>query len=294
MCKYLTFDLEDWFHILDHPKTAYPDQWIGYPARIEITLDPILELCDRYDVKATFFCLGWVAEQYPHLIKKINMKGHHIGTHGYAHQLVYRQTPEEFRKDLRMSIDILESIVDVSINSYRAPGFSITSRNLWAFDILYEEGIRYDSSVFPALRSHGGMPRLKLTKPFKLITPKGFELEEYPLSVVKFLGFYFPYSGGGYFRLFPMSLLSIFFKSSEYQMTYFHPRDFDVEQPIIPGISGLRYFKSYYGIRRCMSKLELLLRQNKFCSSPLEGLQVAHTRVVNISDVFPPAVVTPS
>ena len=91
MFKYLTFDLEDWFHILDHPKTTYPDQWIEFPTRIEITLEPILELCDRYDIKATFFCLGWVAEKYPHLIKRIYEKGHHIGTHGYAHQLVYRQ-----------------------------------------------------------------------------------------------------------------------------------------------------------------------------------------------------------
>ena len=285
MFKYLTFDLEDWFHILDNPKTAYPDQWIKFPSRIEVTLEPILELCDRYDIKATFFCLGWVAEKYPHLINRIYNKGHHIGTHGYAHQLVYRQTPEEFREDLRKSIDIIESIVDITVNTYRAPGFSITSRNLWAFDILYEEGIRYDSSVFPALRSHGGMPALKVRTPFKLITPKGFELNEYPLSVVKFFNFYFPYSGGGYFRLIPRPLLAILFKRSEYQMTYFHPRDFDGDQPIIPGLTRFRRFKSYYGIRGCMSNLELVIRQNKFSSSPLQEFPKSQERVVITSQV---------
>lgn len=285
MFKYLTFDLEDWFHILDNSKTAYPDQWIGFPSRIEITLEPLLELCDRYDIKATFFCLGWVAEKYPHLIKRIYEKGHHIGTHGYGHQLVYNQTPKEFREDLRKSIDILESIVDISVKVYRAPGFSITSKNLWAFDILYEEGIRCDSSVFPALRSHGGMPRLKVNVPFKLVTLKGFELHEYPLSIVSFLGFHIPYSGGGYFRLLPRPLLTRLFRCSEYQMTYFHPRDFDHEQPIIPGLTGFRRFKSYYGIRRCMGNLEIILSQNKFCSTPLNALSGSQNRVVKISEV---------
>jgi len=285
MFKYLTFDLEDWFHILDNPKTANPEQWIEFPSRIEITLEPILKLCDRYDIKATFFCLGWIAEKYPHLIKRIYEKGHHIGTHGYAHQLVYKQTPEEFREDLRKSIDILESIVDISVKAYRAPGFSITSKNLWAFDILYEEGIRYDSSIFPALRSHGGMPGLKVQMPFKLVTPMGFELHEYPLSVVKLFGFYIPYSGGGYFRLLPRQLLAILFKNSEYQMTYFHPRDFDAKQPLIPGMTAFRRFKSYYGIRRCEGNLEFILKQNKFCSSPLHALAGSKIGIVKISEV---------
>ena len=272
MGKYLTFDFEDWFHILDNPKTSHPDQWKDFPTRIELMLGPILDLCDKHNVKATFFCLGWVAEKYPDLIKRIHQRGHFIGTHGYAHQLVYTQTPEQFRDDLRKSINILENIISTSITAYRAPGFSITSRSLWALDILYEEGIEFDSSIFPAYRGHGGLPWLNVRNPFKIATPKGYLINEYPLSVVKFFGISVPYSGGGYFRIMPRLILSRLFKMSEYQMTYFHPRDFDEEQPKIPGLSGLRHFKSYYGIRRCLANLDFILSRNKITSSALAPL----------------------
>lgn len=262
--KFLTFDIEDWFHILDNPETKYPKQWETFPKRVDIGLDIILDLCSKYEIKATFFCLGWIAEKYPEEIRKIQRAGHYIGTHGYAHQLVYEQTENEFRQDLKKSISLLNEITGEEITAYRAPGFSITKDCLWAFDVLSECGIKYDSSIFPASRSHGGLKEITEFEPYKLKTLKGNILIEYPISARKILGRPIIFGGGGYFRLLPLFILRKWFTESEYVMTYFHPRDFDYNQQTIPGLSLLRYFKAYYGLSRCKSKLETILTTNRF------------------------------
>ena len=258
---YLSFDVEDWFHLLDNPSTKYPYQWHRYEKRVHIGLDLILDLCSRKKIKATFFCLGWIAEEYPDLIIKIHNQGHYIGTHGYAHRLVYELSQEEFRYDLIKSISILENIVGYKIEAYRAPGFSITEDSLWAIKILSEVGIKYDSSVFPGLRSHGGIPNINVYKPFCLRVGDS-EIIEFPLPVIGINKFSINYTGGGYFRLIPYWILKLVFERSDYLMTYFHPRDFDSEQPYLKGLSLIRFFKSYYGIRSCLHKLELLLERH--------------------------------
>jgi polysaccharide deacetylase family protein (PEP-CTERM system associated) len=262
--KFITFDIEDWFHILDHPETANPSSWDKFESRIDHGVGLILDLMDKHDLKGTFFCLGWIAEKHPHIIKRIDAAGHHIGTHSYYHQLAYEQTEDEYRKDLSDSIKILSDLTGKTIDAYRAPGFSIKESNLWAFDVMAEEGIKYDSSVFPANRAHGGLPQFTTDQPCKVITKKGYEIIELPMNTASLLGQKFVFSGGGYFRLLPEWYLKKLFKSQDYVMTYFHPRDFDTGQPMIPGLSIFRSFKSYYGIETSKRKLDNLSNVNPF------------------------------
>ncbi|MDC1333169.1 polysaccharide deacetylase family protein [Schleiferiaceae bacterium] len=257
--KFITFDIEDWFHILDHPETANPSSWDKFESRIDHGVGLILDLMDKHDLKGTFFCLGWIAEKHPHIIKRIDAAGHHIGTHSYHHQLAYEQTEDEYRKDLSDSIKILSDLTGKTIDAYRAPGFSIKESNLWAFDVMAEEGIKYDSSVFPANRAHGGLPQFTTDQPCKVVTKKGYEIIELPMNTASLLGQKFVFSGGGYFRLLPEWYLKKLFKSQDYVMTYFHPRDFDAGQPMIPGLPRFRKFKSYTGIKQCEQKLNAII-----------------------------------
>ena len=254
--KFITFDIEDWFHILDHPETANPSSWDKFESRIDHGVGLILDLMDKHDLKGTFFCLGWIAEKHPHIIKRIDASGHHIGTHSYYHQLAYEQTEDEYRKDLSDSIKILSDLTGKTIDAYRAPGFSIKESNLWAFDVMAEEGIKYDSSVFPANRAHGGLPQFTTDQPCKVITKKGYEIIELPMNTASLLGQKFVFSGGGYFRLLPEWYLKKLFNSQDYVMTYFHPRDFDTDQPKLSNLSNVRYFKTYVNISRTGRKLE--------------------------------------
>lgn len=261
--KILTFDIEDWFHILDNSETSTEDKWEKFPSRLENSLDFILSELEQTDQKASFFCLGWVAEKYPNIIKKISIEGHHVATHSYSHQLVYNQTKEEFAEDLRKSIIILEDIIGAKIDTYRAPGFSITNKSLWAFELMANLGIENDCSVFPANRAHGGLPNYKTAKP-SIIESGGIRLKSLPINTTKFIFKNIVYSGGGYFRLFPLSFLKKKFSTDNYVMTYFHPRDFDPDQPIIAGLNSVRKFKSYVGLSSSRNKLKEILRLYEF------------------------------
>ena len=261
--KILTFDIEDWFHILDNPETSYEDQWRNMPSRIDRGINLILDLLEKTDQPATFFCLGWVAEKYPHLIKAISDRGHHIGSHSHMHQLAYTQNKKDFKDDLVKSIDILQQISGQKIDTYRAPGFSITSSNLWAFDILHASGIVNDCSIFPASRAHGGIPEYSEASPSIIKINKG-EMRSFPINTSKMFGRNIVYSGGGYFRLLPKGYLRRRFAQDKYVMTYFHPRDFDPNQPLVPGLNYLRRFKSYVGIKGAYKKLDFLLSTYRF------------------------------
>ena len=139
--KILTFDIEDWFHVLDNPETSSPASWQKMPSRLEAGVARLLSLLSDTNQPATFFCLGWVAEKYPSVIKKIVTSGYHLATHSHTHQLAYDQSKTQFEEDLRRSIDTLQQVSGKKIDTYRAPGFSITTKNLWAFEILHRHGI---------------------------------------------------------------------------------------------------------------------------------------------------------
>ena len=262
----LTFDIEEWFHILDNPKTSDIEHWSAFPSRLESGVLRLLDLCDKVDVKATFFILGWVAERAPDVIAEISRRGHEIACHSYRHQLVYKQSPAEFENDLVMALERIEAATGIRPNSYRAPGFSITSQSAWAFDILARNGIEIDGSVFPARRTHGGLPAFPAGEPCILQTDAGHELKIFPMSFGTVLGRRIVFSGGGYFRLLPHAALKLGFSRSDYVMTYFHPRDFDPDQPMVPGLGPARRFKSYVGLETALAKLERLAKSTGFIS----------------------------
>ena len=261
--KVLTFDVEDWFHILDHPETASIESWSTFESRLEQGVDRILRLLDDFDQRATFFCLGWVAEQYPDVIRRISAKGHHLGTHSFSHELVYESSPSRFEVDLQRSISAIEKASGVEVTAYRAPGFSITNESTWAFDILAKNGIEIDCSVFPASRAHGGLPTYKSALPSVIQCSNG-SLKSLPINTANILGKNFVYSGGGYFRLLPSTFLSYRFFRDDYVMTYFHPRDFDPDQPVLEGLGRVRAFKCYVGLASAESKLRRLLSDHDF------------------------------
>ena len=261
----LTFDIEEWFHILDNESTKTEKQWGNFESRLEYNMDKIFKLLDENRQDATFFCLGWVARKHPHIIKKIDELGYEIATHSDMHQLAYEFTPKEFNQDLELSIKSIEDITGKKITTYRAPGFSIKEKNLWVFDELLKHGVEKDCSVFPAKRAHGGLEKFGHSQPSYIETSNG-KIKEFPINIHKVFGKNIIFSGGGYFRLLPYHLLKYFMNQSDYVMTYFHPRDFDHEQPMIEGLNAIRKFKSYYGLSSSLDKLERLIQDFDFIS----------------------------
>ena len=260
----LTFDIEEWFHILDNDSTRTINEWKNYESRIHGNMERIFNFLDTIKVKATFFCLGWIAETYPQVVKDIIARRYEIGTHTTMHQLIYEQNPKEFAQDLEHSVKTLEDITGQKIKYFRAPGFSIRIDNRWVFDILVSQGIEIDSSIFPVHRgAHGGFPSYNAIEP-SILQYNGLRLKEFPISYTTILGKPVIYSGGGYFRLFPYSFIKQWTKKSAYVMTYFHPRDFDATQPKIPSLSFIRTFKSYVGLATSFNKLKKLLNDFHF------------------------------
>jgi peptidoglycan-N-acetylglucosamine deacetylase len=259
--KILTFDIEEWFHILDNDATKTEVEWEGFESRIHGNMDKIHGMLGNQ--KATFFCLGWVARKYPEVLKEIDRRGHEIATHSDLHQLAYEQNRETFEQDLERSIKSIEDVVGKKVRAYRAPGFSLMEQNKWVFEILIKNGIEIDASIFPAERSHGGFAQFGHAEPC-WIDIDGMRMKEFPINLSSFAGKNLIFSGGGYFRLFPYSLLDLMTNNSHYVMTYFHPRDFDAEQPMVPGLNFIRKFKSYYGLKGCLSKLDKLIKKHEF------------------------------
>ena len=281
--KILTFDIEEWFHILDNESTKTEVEWGNYDVRIHKNMDKIFDYLINNKQKATFFVVGWIAKKYPEVVKRIDKLGFDIGSHTHMHQLMYNLSRKEVEDDLTTSINYLENITGKKIRYFRAPGFSITEKNKWVFEVLYNNGITHDSSIFPANRAHGGFPSYKRPIPSRLVY-EGLELKEFPINTANIFGFKWVYSGGGYFRITPYNLINIFTKKSDYIMTYFHPRDFDVNQPILNDLNLYRRFKSYVGIKTCINKLERWTNEFEFtdiCSAD-KLINWSKTPIVNI------------
>jgi len=256
----LTFDVEEWFHILDHSSTKTEKEWSNYEYRLDANMDRIFELLDRKEQKATFFVLGWIAREFPEILKKIDNMGFEIATHSDNHQLVYEQSRKEFNNDLKKSIESIENVTGKKVRAYRAPGFSVKEENRWIFESLLNNGIEIDCSVFPAKRAHGGFKTYGYAKP-SLIEIGQQSIKEFPINLI---GNKIIFSGGGYFRVLPYPVIKKMMRSSDYVMTYFHPRDFDMYQPMITDLSFVRKFKSYYGLGSAFHKLENLIDDFEF------------------------------
>ena len=259
----LTFDIEEWFHILDNASTKTEKNWVNYESRIHQNMERIFDVLETTNTKASFFVLGWIAEKYPELIREISDKGYEIGSHTTMHQLVYQQDKNQFKTDVERSIKSLEDISGEKVKMFRAPGFSITEKNKWAFEVLCELGIEIDSSIFPAQRAHGGLPNYGASEP-SILQYNGVQLKEFPINIKTILSKDIIYSGGGYFRLIPYYLLKKWTIEDNYIMSYFHPRDFDPSQPMIQSLPLHRKFKSYIGLKNAESKLEKWLTDFEF------------------------------
>ena len=279
----LTFDIEEWFHILDNDSTKSEKNWTNYESRIHKNMQKIFDILESTNTKASFFVLGWIAEKYPEIIRSISEKGYEIGSHTTMHQLVYQQDKYRFKADVERSIKTLEDISGEKVKMFRAPGFSIKENNKWAFEVLYKLGIEIDSSIFPAKRSHGGLPSYGVSEP-SIIQYNGIELKEFPINTKTILGKRFIYSGGGYFRITPYSILKKWTKEDDYIMSYFHPRDFDPNQPIIESLSLFRKFKSYVGLKQSETKLKNWLEDFDFIDikSADEKINWDNVKIVNL------------
>ena len=263
----MTVDVEDYFHVSAFASTVRRESWPDYESRVEANTKVLLDIYARHNIKATFFVLGWVAERYAGLVKAISEAGHEIACHGYSHQLIYNQTPEEFREETIRAKKILEDISQQPVLGYRAASFSINKATEWAIDILIESGFKYDSSIFPIRHDRYGMidaPRF----PYKLRSSMGETLTEYPMTTVRVFGTNLPVSGGGYFRLYPYWItrqaLNIVNKIEKRPfMFYLHPWEIDPQQPRISA-GWFSKFRHYNNLSRCKDRMEKLLFDFQF------------------------------
>lgn len=281
--RILTFDIEDWYHFLEHRSTRTEVQWKEFEPRVRQNTVKLLDFLEKHQQKATFFIIGWIAKNNPGLVKAIAEAGHDIGLHSYSHQLIWQQKPEEFRQDLLRNIGVLEDQLGYKVDKYRAPGFSIKRNNVWAFEVMAEVGITIDASIFPAVRAHGGMPSFPYNFPC-LVRKNGIEIKEFPVNYNSLLGIRTVINGGGYFRFWPYSLIRQYTGKSSYVMSYFHPRDFDSNQPILSDLGPYRRFRAYYGLHSSLQKLENWINEFEFtdlCAAEA-AIDWANTPVVTL------------
>ena len=260
-CNAMTIDVEDYFQVSAFARHISRDDWHHLPCRIERNMDVILKLLDEHDAKATFFTLGWIAERYPEMVKRICDNGHEIASHGYHHLKASEQTMEEFRQDVKSSKALLEDISGCKVKGYRAPSFSINGENLWALDVLKDEGYEYSSSIYPIRHDHYGMP----DAPRFGFRPQGPDgILEIPATTAAFFGRNLPASGGGYFRMLPYPLSRFLMnrvnaKDGESCIFYFHPWEIDPGQPRQQGVGFKTRFRHYVNLSRMEDKISSLL-----------------------------------
>jgi polysaccharide deacetylase family protein (PEP-CTERM system associated) len=261
----LTIDVEEHFQVHAFETVVERSAWEHYPSRVVANTHRILHLLAEYNVRATFFVLGWVADRYPDLVKEIAAGGHEIATHGYWHELIYRQTPDKFAADLCQSLDAIgRAFAGCKPAGYRAPAFSITKQSLWALDVLREHGITYDSSIFP-LAAHD---RYGINNANRFANKIDSGLWEFPVSTIRVGKQNWPVAGGGYFRLFPLWITRRAIRRLNGQghpaVIYLHPWEFDPHQPRISGAPLLSRFRHYVNLGKTESRLRALLSDFEF------------------------------
>ena len=269
----LTFDIEEWYiekHFGGNRQEKYKefDRYLG----------EILDMLDEWGLKATFFCVGGLGREFPDVVKRIAERGHEVGCHSDVHTWLNKMTREECMADTRRALDSLEQCIGKKVKSFRAPAFSIGASNKWAFEILAACGIERDASIFPAVRDFGGFAEFGQKTP-AIVRYNGIELKEFPICTTRLLGKEMAYSGGGYFRFFPLWFVKKEMAKADYSMTYFHIDD------LVPEIEGVmtkmeyeeyfkesgtvkaryvRYVKSNIGKRKTLGKLKNLIYSADF------------------------------
>lgn len=273
----LSFDIEEWYL----EKEFYGNQKHRY-AEYDRILDQILQLLNEHGITATFFCLGKIAFDFPEVVKKIARHGHEIGCHSNSHRWVNKMTRKEFEEDTYSAVSELEAVTGNKIRSYRAPAFSIGESNKWALEVLFQNGIVNDASIFPGVRDFGGFPNFTEQKPC-IIRYNDISLNEFPIPLfrIPIIGKEIAFSGGGYFRLLPFRFVKTQMTNSEYAMCYFHIADLLTEKaPLMsrkefesyfkeqgPFLKRLiRYYKTNIGRQKAISNLVQLIEAFQFFS----------------------------
>ncbi|GJL76253.1 XrtA system polysaccharide deacetylase [Nitrosomonas sp.] len=256
----MTIDVEDYFQVSAFEKHIPRESWDSIPCRIESSMDRILSLLDEKQIKATFFTLGWIAERYPEMIRRMVDNGHELASHGWGHARVTELTQAEFKEDISRCKMLLEDISGQVVQGYRAPSFSINNHNLWALDCLAEAGYRYSSSIYPVQHDHYGVP----DAPRFANYPRGESgILELPVTTIRLWGRNLPAGGGGYFRLWPYPVSKWFINrlntvESRAAIFYFHPWEIDTQQPRQSGIGYKTRFRHYLNLHRMEKRLRTL------------------------------------
>ena len=261
----LSFDVEDYFHVSNFESIVAFEDWGKFESRVEANTRKILDALSERNIAATFFILGWVAEKLPGLVRDIVDGGHEVGTHSYRHRLIYTLDPKEFRADLRRSIDLIEHASGQKVVGHRAPSFSITDESLWAIDVMKDEGLKYDSSVFPIRHHRYGIPSAPRA-PYE-IRP---DFWEFPIATAKLGKTNLPVAGGGYFRLYPYSITRWGLRQMNADrlpaMVYLHPWEFDPDQPRLNASMQAR-FRHYNNLGKTAGRLRRLCREFQFTTA---------------------------
>lgn len=260
----LTIDVEEYFQVHAFSRVIPTSSWDSRPPAVVENTDRILDLLDERGLNATFFCLGWIAERNPDLIRSIRSRGHEVACHGYLHQMISLQGPSGFREDVSRAKDVLEDCIGEPVIGYRAPTYSITGSTFWALDILEELGFRYDSSIFPIHHDNYGIPDAPRT-PHRIA---GHTLVEFPISTLRIGKVNLPVSGGGYFRLLPYPVTRFALKSIQREglpfIFYIHPWELNPDTPRVQDAPLLSRFRTYTGIERSIAKFRRLLQDFSF------------------------------
>ena len=260
-------DVEEYFQVNAFDGVVARDTWPRFPSRLEHPIERLLEMLARHGTTATFFVLGWIAERHPQIVRRIASGGHEIASHGWSHRRVSTLSRGELDRELRDSKSLLEDLSGAAVLGFRAPSFSITPSNPWAFDVLVEAGYRYDSSVFPIRRPGYGFPSAPLM-PHRLERTAG-PLLEIPLATLALGPLRVPAAGGGYLRHFPLQLVRSAVRAAERSgrpaMLYIHPWELDPEQPRLE-VGALTRLRHYRGLARVAPRLERLMSEFRFTS----------------------------
>jgi len=258
----MSFDVEDYFQVQAFADVCDRARWDGYESRVERNTNLILDLLAERRTHATFFTLGWIAERYPSIVRRVVAEGHELASHGYAHHRVDQQTPDQFRADIRQTKKILEDIGGAPIRGYRAATFSVGPTTPWAFRVLEEEGYAYSSSVYPVAHDNYSNP----DAPRFAYRPAGTSnFWEYPISTVRLAGRNIPCGGGGYFRFAPYAafrraIAHINEREHQSAIFYLHPWEVDPDQPRPSGVGLKSRLRHYLNLSRTVPRLNRLLQ----------------------------------
>ena len=262
----MTVDVEDYFHVSVFDGIVPRSSWASMESRVRANTERLLAMFEEFDVRGTFFVLGWVAQRDPQLVRDIAERGHEIASHGYAHRLIYDQTPAAFREDVRRAKQLLEDAGGRVVAGFRAPSYSVTPRSLWALDILIEEGYRYDASIFPVRHDRYGIP-VSPREPFPIERSAGV-LMEVPGSTVRVGPLNLPIAGGGYFRILPYEwtrrgIARLNTVEEKAAVFYIHPWEIDPDQPRLQ-TGWLGRFRHYRNLEKTEDRLRALLSDFQF------------------------------